>query len=63
MKVYVDLDLCAGTGICVSSCPEVFELNEDGSSTVKLDEVPVELEAACMQAADNCPTGAISIEQ
>jgi len=37
-------------------------LNEDGIAVVKLDEVPSELQEACKEAAESCPTEAISIE-
>jgi hypothetical protein len=30
---------------------------------VKVDEVPPEIEEACREAVDNCPTEAISIEE
>jgi ferredoxin len=63
MKVCVDPELCSGCGPCVDLCPEAFELNEEGMAIVKLDEVPAELQDACKEAADNCPTEAISIEE
>jgi len=63
MKVYVDPNVCGGTGLCVDTCPEVFELNQDNISTASTDEIPKELEKDCRKAADNCPTNAISIEQ
>ena len=63
MKVCVDPELCSGCGPCVDICPEAFELNEDGMAVVKVDEVPAELQQACMEAADNCPTEAISIKE
>jgi len=44
-------------------CPEVFEFNEDGFSTVKVDKVPAELEQTCRDAAENCPTNAIRVEE
>ena len=62
MKVCVDPELCDGCGPCVDICPEAFELNEDGIAVVKLDEVPSELQEACKEAAESCPTEAISIE-
>lgn len=58
----VNPELCCAKGLCVSNCPEVFELN-DGIATVKVDEVPVELQEACRAAAFSCPTKAISIEE
>ncbi len=30
MKVEVDADRCRGHGICLTVCPEVFTLNDDG---------------------------------
>ena len=61
MKVRVDTDLCAGFGICVGICPEVFALHDDGYATVLVDEVPPELEDPVQQAASQCPTQAISV--
>ena len=61
MKVRVDTDLCAGFGICVGICPEVFELHEDGYATVLVDEVPAELADLVHRAVSQCPARAISV--
>ena len=63
MRVYVDPEHCEGCGPCVDICPEAFELNEEGIAVVMLDEVPEELKEVCMEALENCPTEAISIEE
>ena len=63
MKAVVDANLCRGTGLCENTCPEVFRLSDEGISQVKTDTVPPEAENKCRQAAEGCPTGAISIEQ
>ncbi|MHC4544790.1 MAG: ferredoxin [Planctomycetota bacterium] len=63
MRVHVDSELCEGCGPCVDICPEAFELNEEGTAVVMLDEVPEELHETCREAADSCPTEAISIEE
>ena len=63
MKVCVDQGLCSGCGPCVDICPEAFELNEEGVAAVKLDEIPIELQDTCKEAADSCPSEAISIEE
>ena len=63
MKVHVDPNVCGGTGLCVDTCPEVFELNDENISTVRIDEIPSECEQTCREAADICPTRAITIEQ
>jgi len=56
MVIKVDKKKCIGCGACVSSCPEVFEMNSDGKSQVKAQKnIP------CVQKAiDECPVGAIS---
>ena len=30
MKVTVDEDRCRGHGMCLTLCPEVFEMHDDG---------------------------------
>ena len=62
MKARVDLDLCIGCGICPEVCPEVFEMGGDDKAHVKADPVPPEHEAACRDAADQCPQAAIQVE-
>ncbi len=63
MRVYVDPDLCSGCGPCVDTCPEVFDLNDDGIAFMKVDEVPEDSFCACRDAADGCPSEAIIIEE
>ena len=61
MKVRVDAGICAGFGVCLGLCPEVFELHDDGYAIVLVDEVPQELEDAVRKAASQCPSRAISL--
>jgi ferredoxin len=61
MKAHVDPELCAGFGICVGTCPEVFELHADGYATVLVDEVPPELQDLVRRAESQCPSRAISV--
>ncbi|MFZ0035468.1 MAG: ferredoxin [Sedimentisphaerales bacterium] len=61
MKVKVNPELCNGTGICEQMCPEVFEIKR-GMSMVKVQEVPSYAEQSRKEAAEDCPTEAISIE-
>ena len=73
MKVKVNKDACIGCGACASICPDVFELNDEGLSEVKVEEenkekeefvsVKEELQDEVRDAADSCPTGAIEIEE
>ena len=61
MKVEVDYDVCASTGQCMQICPEVFEVRSDGFLYVLQDHPPAEVWDRVREAADNCPTGAISV--
>jgi len=61
MKVHVDTQVCAGFGVCLGLCPEVFELHDDGYAIVLVSEVPPELEDQVQLAVSQCPSNAISI--
>ena len=63
MKVRVDAGVCAGFGVCVGLCPEVFELHDDGYAVVRVDEVPKELEDVVHAAVNQCPSRAISLSE
>lgn len=60
MKVAVDPDRCRGHGVCVSLCPEVFRLTDDGYSEAYTPEVPKGSEHAARDAVESCPEQAIS---
>ena len=47
MRIYVDPNLRSGCGPCVDTCPEVFDLNDEGIAFMKVDEVPEEFFDAC----------------
>ncbi len=60
-KVHVDEDLCIGCGLCADTCPDVFELGDDGKAKVKAEGAA---DVACAKdAADTCPTEAIAVEE
>ncbi len=59
MRVEVDLDRCEGNGICEKLAPQLFELDEDDYSVVKLDPVPPELEELAIRAIEECPRAAL----
>jgi len=62
MRVVVDYDVCASTGSCMQVSPEVFEVRSDGYLYVLQEEPGEELRTKVVEAADLCPTGAITIE-
>jgi len=61
VKVVVDPNVCAGFGVCLGLCPDVFELHDDGYAVVKVGEVPPEFEDAVRRAVSHCPSDAISL--
>jgi ferredoxin len=63
MRAKVNAETCIGCELCVSTCPDVFAMTDDGTATVIVDRVPAEVKNACEQAAQDCPVEAITIEQ
>ena len=61
MKVVVNQGNCIGCGACESICPEIFQINDEGLSTVIGSEEDLNNhEEEIRDALDSCPTGAIS---
>jgi len=63
MKVSVDADVCQGHARCWEICPDVFDLDDEGHSVAKSEDVPAGLEDQVLQAVANCPERAISTWQ
>lgn len=61
MKAKVDAELCVACEACCDICPEVFEMGEE-VAVVKVGDVPPEQADAVREAAEACPTEAISVE-
>jgi ferredoxin len=59
IHVEVDRDLCIGSGDCVSSQPDVFQLDDEGKSVV-LDPDAAGTDEI-VEAAQNCPVTAIFV--
>jgi len=62
MKAIIDKETCTGCGLCVNTCPEVFELEDDVAS-VKGDSIPESAIESAKEAAENCPVDVITIEE
>jgi ferredoxin len=60
MKVRID-DSCTACGLCVETCPEVFQMGDEIAEVV-VENVPPQFEDSAQQAADECPVEAIEIE-
>lgn len=57
MKITVDASLCTGCGLCESSCPEVFKVEDDGIAKVIGSSSSCDLK----QIAADCPVEAIKL--
>ncbi len=59
-KITIDESLCTGCGLCVSACPEAFEIRDDNIAKVK--------GSSCgshdlKEVASQCPVEAIKLEE
>ncbi|HVL27680.1 MAG TPA: ferredoxin [Acidimicrobiales bacterium] len=59
VEVQVHRGRCIGSKACINAAPGAFELDETGVATVR-EPNPEPLEAL-LEAADCCPTGAITV--
>ncbi|MDD7607518.1 MAG: ferredoxin [Candidatus Enterosoma sp.] len=60
-KVVINKDDCFGCGACTATCPEVFQMEDDGKAGV-VAQPSDELDAAVEDAVNGCPVGAIKAE-
>lgn len=74
VNVTIDRDGCISCGVCWSTCPDVFEQNQDDAhsqivdkyrTSGKLEEggIPKELEGCARNGADACPVQVIHVEE
>ncbi len=60
MKVRVLEEECISCGLCIDTCPEVFEWDDDEDKARPIqEEVPEGQEDCAREAIDLCPTEAI----
>ena len=62
MKAKVLDSLCIGCGACAALVPDEFEINDDGVACAINDSVNEDNKELVIDAKENCPTGAISVE-
>lgn len=62
MKVEVDREVCVGAGMCALTAPETFDQDDEDGRVVLLDPAPPpEQHATVREAAQLCPSGAITV--
>lgn len=57
-QLSVDKNVCMTTGMCAALAPDLFELGDEYAIPVNAETEPNEL---ALDAADQCPTQAISV--
>jgi len=60
-EIHVDRDTCEGYGNCVSACPSVFDLDDDGLVVLDIDAAGVTALEDLRRAAYDCPTESITV--
>ena len=64
MKIHIDEEKCVGSGQCALTAPEVFDVRDDDGVAYLLREPPLpQDEALVREAADFCPTLAITFTE
>ncbi|MBU4245510.1 MAG: ferredoxin [Nanoarchaeota archaeon] len=58
MALKIDANLCIGCGLCITICPDAFELKDDGKAHV-VNENGCK-KCNCDEAIEKCPVIAIS---
>ena len=60
LRISIDHDVCVGNAMCTTIAPDVFQLNEERQSeAVNPAGDAVE---QILEAAENCPVSAITVE-
>jgi ferredoxin len=63
LRLRVDQQKCEGHNRCYSAFPELFDVDDEGKSSARMEVVPAGWEERADRAVANCPEHAISVEQ
>jgi ferredoxin len=61
MNAEVLTERCEGHGLCESTSPDVYRLDDEGFANVLVNPIPAALEASAQAGARVCPVVAIRI--
>lgn len=62
MKAVIDRSGCIACDLCVETCPEVFNMADDGLAEVIVDEIPESAQDDAMDAQEGCPVSVIKVK-
>ena len=60
LRITVDHNVCVGNQMCETFAPKVFVINDNRQSEVA--DAAADTEENIMEAAENCPVSAITVE-
>ena len=63
MKIVLDHEGCNGCGLCIATCPTVFQMAEDGRAHTVQPAVTEQEQHDGRPAAENCPVSVSAIEE
>lgn len=61
-RLTADRDACQGYGNCITSAPDVYDIDDDGKVVLLVDTIAEADRARVQDAARSCPVSALSIE-
>lgn len=61
-KIEIDKSLCIGCGTCETSCPDIFEIKDNGKAYIK-EKGLQKTKCNLKEVAANCPAQAITIKE
>jgi ferredoxin len=61
MRIVLDLNKCTGLGMCEAEAPDLFEVQDDGSLVILLENPAEDDRERAEAACEACPTEALSL--
>ncbi len=62
MKTCINRELCIGCELCTNLFPNIYEMDGDIAVAI-IGDIPAELDDEVLEAQEDCPTGAIHLEE